>query len=178
MRAVGQKTCIPFLLRHSKHLDESWPEANLLLHDGHYFGIKSLSRLLNSEATRHNHLCTRCLKVCESAAHLASHKQQCLAFKPVAIKMPDEERAVVGFRKFTACQMQSLVIYADFESVLVPLDQPAGADVSAELQVHYPAAWMAVVVCEVPFRNNRPVQYEDGTIKHVQYVRNPARMHT
>lgn len=98
----GKKTAVPFLLRHSKHLDESWLEANVLLHDGHYFGIKSMSRLLNSQDVRHNHLCTRCLKVCKSAALLASHKQQCLAVKPVAVKMPDGERAVVGFRKFHA----------------------------------------------------------------------------
>jgi hypothetical protein len=93
------------------------------------------------------------------------HRQQCRQFAPVEVVMP-KGGSWLEFKKFAACIRHPLVVYADFESQLesvrevdsevktlqqLLLEMARGGSGSTVLQVHKPAAWEALVVCDVPF---------------------------
>ena len=93
--------------------------ANLMLitenNKKHYVAVKSLSRLLSSQNSKNTimkHFCTNCLN------------GYCKTKEPVRVEMPIKNPLV----KYTDGQYQfkvPFVIYADFESILVPISRAA-----------------------------------------------------
>ena len=89
----------------------------------HYVAIKSLSRLLSKQNSKHKeaqHFCTNCLNGFKSEIIRNEHYEYCRSKYSVRVEMPTENPIV----KYTDGQYQfkvPFVLYADFESLLVPV---------------------------------------------------------
>ena len=116
-----------YILRNSDRSDQ---EINLLMisEDGinHYTAIKSLSRLLsgsNSKHTRKQHFCTNCLQGFDQELSRDRHRVYSEDNEPVRVKMPRKGS------KIEFCDGQNqfkvpFIMYADFESILEPIESP------------------------------------------------------
>ena len=98
----------------------------LLLGDGegsrHYVLIKDVNRMLCS-VSKHDHkqhFCLHCLHSCTSKEILERHKETCLEVNGTqAVKLP-KEGTKIKFKNHRNAMPVPFVIYADFESMLVP----------------------------------------------------------
>ena len=108
--------------------------------------VKSLSRLLSKQNSKHKeaqHFCTNCLNGFESEIIRDEHYEYCRSKDSVRVEMPTKNPIV----KYADGQYQFKVpflIYADFESILVPV---SGAPNNPEMSstrgknVHQPSGW-------------------------------------
>ena len=124
--------------------------ANLMLitdnNRKHYIAVKSLSRLLTMQNSKHKesqHFCTNCLQGFAEERSRDEHLIYCRSNEAVRIEMPDKDPIV----KYSDGQYQFKVpfmMYADFESILEPV-QGAGNDPSISstrgVNVHTPSGW-------------------------------------
>ena len=102
---------------------------SLMIEDGekrHYTAIKSISRLLsklNGKTRRAYHFCMSCLNGFRTGSARNKHYEYCSSNGHVKVKMPTENEK---WLKFHVGQYQFKVpfmLYADFESVLKPVDE-------------------------------------------------------
>ncbi|CAI6370623.1 unnamed protein product [Macrosiphum euphorbiae] len=130
----------------------------LLVTDGdntHYTYISIFSRLLRSQKTSHAGqviFCKRCFtsfdrqnlkhKLSGQAA-LEHHRLICGPHKPILPKMP-EEGAVLEFKAWQNAQRQPIVIYADFEALLVKTNEEKGGNTTT-IQKHRPMSYGFIV---------------------------------
>jgi hypothetical protein len=108
----------------------------LLIVDGnnpqktHYVWIKDLARMLfkNSGHDHRKHPCRRCLHVFKTPQLLETHKKDCLGIgeKPQRTEMPKEGENILTFTAHHKQMRVPYIIYADFESLNVPMDGCAG----------------------------------------------------
>ncbi|CAB3984764.1 Gastrula zinc finger, partial [Paramuricea clavata] len=119
----GKKQFYP--IRNSKAKYDEHMEL-LLLGDGegsrHYVLIKDVNRMLHS-VSKHGHkqhFCLHCLHSCVSKEVLEKHKETCLEVNGTqAVKLP-KEGTKIKFKNHRNSMPVPFVIYADFESILVP----------------------------------------------------------
>ena len=89
----------------------------------HFCWIRSLSRLLSNQVSKHNGavvFCRRCLNHFPNEKSLEKHAASCSQFKAVRIIMP-EEGSVVKFKNWHKKMIFPFVIYADFEARQLPI---------------------------------------------------------
>ena len=98
----------------------------LLLGDGegslHYVLIKDVNRLLYS-VSKHKgkaYFCLHCLHSCVSEKTLEKHKETCLEVNGVQATRLPKEGTKIKFKNHRNSMPVPFVIYADFESILVP----------------------------------------------------------
>ena len=112
----------------------------------HYVAVKSLSRLLskqNSKDKEAQHFCTNCLNGFESEIIRDERYEYCRSKDSVRVEMPTKNPIV----KYPDGQYQfkvPFVIYADFESILVPVSgAPNNPEMSSTrgINVHQPSGW-------------------------------------
>ena len=126
----------------------------------HYVAVKSLSRLLSKQNSKHKeaqHFCTNCLNGFESEVIRDEHYEYCRSKDSVRVEMPTKNPIV----KYADGQYQfkvPFVIYADFESILVPVsgapnNGPGGTGapphpemsstrgINGVVNVHQPSGW-------------------------------------
>ena len=112
----------------------------------HYVAVKSLSRLLLKQNSKHKeaqHFCTNCLNGFESEIIRDEHYEYCRSKDSVRVEMPTKNPIV----KYADGQYQfkvPFVIYADFESILVPVSGvPNNPEISStrRTNVHQPSGW-------------------------------------
>ena len=112
----------------------------------HYAAVKSLSRLLSKQNSKHKeaqHFCTNCLNGFESEIIRDEHYEYCRSKDSVRVEMPTKNPIV----KYTDGQYQfkvPFVIYADFEFILVPISgAPNNPEISSTrgINVHQPFGW-------------------------------------
>ena len=112
----------------------------------HYVAVKSLSRLLSKQNSKHKeaqHFCTNCLNGFESEIIRDEHYEYCRSKDSVRVEMPTKNPIV----KYADGQYQfkvPFVIYADFESILVPVSgAPPHPEMSSTrgINVHQPSGW-------------------------------------
>ena len=127
-------------------------EINLLLisEDGinHYTAIKSLSRLLKSSNTKHKckqHFCTNCLQGFTKESSRDQHQVYCEDKESVRVEMP-KQGSVVEFKDGQNQFKVPFIMYADFESILEPMDQGSPRPNSDqpytnEVNRHTPSGW-------------------------------------
>ena len=92
----------------------------------HYTAIKSLSRLLRSSNTKHmckQYACTNCLQGFLLEASRDEHRVYCENNETVRVEMPRKGS------KIEFCDGQNqfkvpFIMYADFESILEPIESP------------------------------------------------------
>ena len=99
----------------------------LLIKNGdnsHYCLIKNLSALLSSQVNKHNHklyFCLNCLSGYDNQEKLEKHKEYCSEEESIKINMPPPE-TYLKFKNFLYSERAPFAIYADFESIVKPLD--------------------------------------------------------
>ena len=112
----------------------------------HYVAVKSLLRLLSKQNSKHKeaqHFCTNCLNGFESEGIRDEHYEYCRSKDSVRVEMPTKNPIV----KYADGQYQfkvPFVIYADFESILVPVSgAPNNLEMSSTrgINVHQPSGW-------------------------------------
>ena len=108
----------------SKERTGSLPINLLVLDDGvkyHYTLIKSFSNLLPKKDKRSNY-CPYCLQWFKYKKKCESHILLCKNYKPVEVKIPNEDKKWIKFTKVEAMEPHPVVIYADFETLNIPLE--------------------------------------------------------
>ena len=119
----------------------------LLIVDGekrHYTAIKSLSRLLKSLNANHNrayHFCVNCLNGFRTESERDKHYEYCSSNGEVKVKKPKEKDKWLQFYD-GQCQFKvPSMLYADFESILKPVDDKRKASQTEKVNVHIPSGW-------------------------------------
>ena len=99
----------------------------LLIKNGdnsHYCYVKNLSALLSSQVNKHKsklYFCLNCLNGYDDPEKLEKHKEYCSEEESIKINMPPPE-SFIKFKNYLYSERAPFVIYADFESLLKPLD--------------------------------------------------------
>ena len=99
----------------------------LLIKDGensHYCLIKNISALLSSQINNNDHkryFCLNCFNSFKSSDSLDKHKEYCYNNECVKIAMPPPN-TFLRFKNFRYSEKAPFAIYADFESLIKPMD--------------------------------------------------------
>ena len=126
-------------------------EINLLMvsEDGirHYTAIKSLSRLLsskNSNTKRKQHFCMNCLQGFTQESSRDQHQVYCEDNESVRVEMP-KQGSTIEFKDGQNQFRVPFIMYADFESILEPMDPVELGSPSQpftnEVNQHTPSGW-------------------------------------
>ena len=126
-------------------------EINLLMvsKDGiqHYTAIKSLSRLLsskNSNTKRKQHFCMNCLQDSMQESSRDQHQVYCEDKESVRVEMP-KQGSTVELKDGQIQFRVPFIMYADFESILEPMDPVELGSPSQpytnEVNQHTPSGW-------------------------------------
>ena len=90
----------------------------------HYCLVKDTSALLTSQINNHkgtSHICLNCINGFKSIDSLNKHKEYCYNNECVKIVMPPPG-TYLKFKNFRYSERTPFVIYADFESLIKPMD--------------------------------------------------------
>ena len=99
----------------------------LLIKNGdnsHYCLVKKLSALLSSQVNKHKsklYFCLNCLNGFDDPEKLDKHKEYCSEEESIKINMPSPD-TYIKFKNFLYSERAPFAIYADFESIVKPLD--------------------------------------------------------
>ena len=126
-------------------------EINLLMvsEDGiwHYTAIKSLSRLLsskNSNTKRKQYFCMNCLQGFMQESRRDQHQVYCKDNESVRVEMP-KQGSTIDFKDGQNQFRVPFIMYADFESILEPMDLvelgSPSQPYSNEVNQHTPSGW-------------------------------------
>ena len=153
-------------LRLSK--SESEQTINLLLiSDGekqHYCLIKSLSRLLSSQMSKHGHtnvFCLNCLNHFPNEEELKIHEEYRLKNQAIRIEMP-EKGSFISFIHHNRSIKVPFVVYADFEAFMeeIPISkQNEKFSFTQKYQKHKPSGFCFKIVCFDERYNQKPVLF-------------------
>ena len=112
----------------------------------HYVAIKSLSRLLSSQNTKHNgkeYFCTNCSQGVWEECSRDEHVGYCKHNKLVRIEMP-HRRPIVEYSDGQFQFKVPFIMYADFESILEPIQELGNnprISTTRGINVHVPSGW-------------------------------------
>ena len=127
----------------------------LLISDGekqHYCLIKSLSRLLSSQMSKHGHtnmFCLNCLNHFPNEEKLKIHEEYCLKNQAIRIEMP-EKGSFISFIHHNRSIKVPFVVYADFEAFTeeIPIsEQNEKFSFTQKYQKHKPSGFCFKIVC-------------------------------
>lgn len=123
-------------------------KIELLLYKNHYFCIRNFNKLLHEGKNLHWY-CSNCLIGFQKKHTLLSHQDICLNNCAQKIKMPSSFNNILKFQNGEKQLKHSFVCYADFESVLVPV-QNAHPDPSKSftnyIEVHKPISYALIIL--------------------------------
>ena len=114
-------------LKLSKYTGSEHDIILLLIKDGnnsHYCLVKNISALLFSQINNHKekrHFCLNCFNGFNTPESLNKHKEYCYNNECVKINMPPSG-SFLEFKNFVHSEKAPFAIYADFESLIKPLD--------------------------------------------------------
>ena len=114
-------------LRISKCTKRKHDIVLLLLKDGeksHYCLVKNISALLSSQINNKDHkryFCLNCFNSFKYEDKLKEHKEYCYKNESVNIIMP-QQGTYLRFKNFLHSEKTPFAIYADFESLIKPMD--------------------------------------------------------
>ena len=114
-------------LRNSTNTDREH-DINLMLTEKegvkHYCLVKSISRLLSSQASndkRKHYFCSNCLNSFWCQKALNKHKEYCNEYEAVKIELL-KKGTMLEFKNYDRSEKVTFLVYADFESFIKPLD--------------------------------------------------------
>ncbi len=137
---------------------------NLLLYEGHYCLIQDFNTLMY-HITKHEgkkFFCMKCLHCCSSQKVLDNHIKHCS--ETTEIKMP-EPGSTVEFKNWSHKLRVPYVIYADFESILKPVEEDVDEDDmdkeswTVKTQQHVPCGFGIYCVSDDPRFQTDPFIY-------------------
>ena len=114
-------------LKISKYTGSKHDITLLLIKDGdnsHYCLVKNISALLSSQINKHKgtcNICLNCFNGFNTQDSLNKHKEYCYNNECVKINMPPPG-SFLEFKNFVHSEKAPFAIYADFESLIKPLD--------------------------------------------------------
>ena len=114
-------------LKLSKYTGSKHDIILLLIKDednSHYCLVKNISALLSSQINNHSHkreYCLNCFNSFDTLESLNKHKEYCYNNECVKISMPPSG-SILEFKNFVHSEKAPFAIYADFESLIKPLD--------------------------------------------------------
>ena len=114
-------------LKLSKYTGSKHDIILLLIKDGynsHYCLVKNISALLYSQINKHKekrYFCLNCFNGFNTPESLNNHKEYCYNNECVKINMPPSE-SFLEFKNFVHSEKAPFAIYADFESLIKPLN--------------------------------------------------------
>ena len=114
-------------LRISKCTERKNNIVLLLIKEGeksHYCLVKNISALLSSQINNHDHkryFCLNCFNSFKNEDKLKEHKDYCYENESVKILMP-QQGTYLRFKNFLHSEKAPFAIYADFESLIKPMD--------------------------------------------------------
>ena len=112
----------------------------------HYVAIKSLSRLLHSQNTKHEekeYFCMNCLHGFKEESSRNEHIGYCKDNESVWTGMPHKKPVVEYSDGQFQCKVL-FIMYADFESILEPISGPGNNPrilTTRDINVHVPSGW-------------------------------------
>ena len=127
----------------------------LLIKDGensHYCLIKNISALLSSQINNNDHkryFCLNCFNSFKSPDSLDKHKEYCYNNECVKISMPPQN-TFLRFKNFRYSEKAPFAIYADFESLIKPLDNcdpDPNRSYTKKYQKHEPISFCYYIKC-------------------------------
>ena len=92
--------------------------------NSHYCLVKNLSALLSSQVNKHKsklYFCLNCLNGFDEPEKLEKHKEYCSEEESIKINMPKPD-TFIKFKNYLHAERAPFVVYADFESILKPLE--------------------------------------------------------
>ena len=114
-------------LKISKYTGSEHDITLLLIKDGdnsHYCLVKNISALLSSQINKHKgtcNICLNCFNGFNTKDSLNKHKEYCYNNECVKINMPPSG-SFLEFKNFVHSEKAPFAIYADFESLIKPLN--------------------------------------------------------
>ena len=152
--------------------------TNLLLiksaDKAHYVIVKSLSRLLAGRIAGKvkSFICRFCLYSFTKESGLEAHEDACSEHATVTAEYPAEPVDILRFKNFGHTLEVPFVIYADFESILVPVEDDVSKS-TRKLNKHVPCGFACLTVssCE-KYNNEQVVLYsgQDAMSKLFQHI--------
>ena len=127
----------------------------LLIKDGensHYCLVKNISALLSSQINNNDHkryFCLNCFNSFKSPDSLDKHKEYCYNNECVKILMPPQN-TFLRFKNFRYSEKAPFAIYADFESLIKPLDNcdpDPNRSYTKKYQKHEPISFCYYIEC-------------------------------
>ena len=129
----------------------------LLLKDGeksHYCLVKNLSALLQSQINNHKgirNICLNCFNGFNTPDSLNKHKEYCYNNECVKIVMP-QQGTFLRFKNFPHSKKAPFAIYADFESLIKPMDNcnpDPNKSYTKKYQKHEPISFSYYILCSI-----------------------------
>ena len=120
----------------------------------HYTLVKNKSALIASQKNNHEHkrhLCLNCFNSFNSSETLEKHKEYCYENESVKINMPPPS-TYLRFNKFHHSEKTPFVIYADFESLIKPMDNCNPDPIKSytkKYQKHEPISFSYYILCSI-----------------------------
>ena len=127
----------------------------LLIKDGeksHYCLVKNISALLSSQINNHKgtrYFCLNCFNSFKSPDSLDKHKEYCYNNECVKISMPPQN-TFLRFKNFRYSEKAPFAIYADFESLIKPMDNcdpDPNHSYTKKYQKHEPISFCYYIEC-------------------------------
>ena len=127
----------------------------LLIKDGeksHYCLVKNISALFASQINNHkgtSHFCLNCINGFKSKDSLDKHKEYCYNNECVKISMPPQN-TFLRFKSFRYSEKAPFAIYADFESLIKPMDNcdpDPNHSYTKKYQKHEPISFCYYIEC-------------------------------
>ena len=127
----------------------------LLIKDGensHYCLVKNISALLSSQINNNDHkryFCLNCFNSFKSSDSLDKHKEYCYNNECVKISMPPPN-TFLRFKNFRYSEKAPFAIYADFESLIKPMDNcdpDPNRSYTKKYQKHEPISFCYYIEC-------------------------------
>ncbi|XP_046811879.1 uncharacterized protein LOC124421113, partial [Lucilia cuprina] len=146
----------------------------------HYVWIKSISRLVKSQLTKHCrkvYICNTCLIHFHNEAVLVKHKEEC---NKMVTRMPDPGDNILNFKNFKKQMDVPFVVYADFECILESTNVQNSSNVKS-VQKHIPYAYSYFIKCSFDskldkFRiysgENSPKHFFKSLVEDTLYIYN------
>ena len=137
--------------------------ADFFYWNEHYAPIANISRLFSKVTLRQNRkfFCRRCLGHFRTEEKLNRHKQLCTRedFMSVVHVLPEPgtDESFIKFNEFSKTSNAPFVIYADFESILEPIDKQNKQ--THYVQQHKVCAAAAILCSYIPEMDNRVMMF-------------------
>ncbi|XP_051176794.1 uncharacterized protein LOC127291636 [Leptopilina boulardi] len=134
------------LLRIEDHyIDESLSEKeeedeqSIISFNYHYVWIKDLSRLIGSQLSKKKskkYICDRCLHYFGDELKFFEHEENCRKMNDTKIRLPQQGKNTIEFKNFQNKERIPFIIYADCESLLIPVETPQETNKTEVFQNH------------------------------------------